>query len=378
MGWVIVAILAIIVGLLEDLLPILGVIILLIIGYFLLKWLGKGLIKVGNESVNTVDLAKEGLRKRKEVRKKTLQLKNETIEVDESIKRLESLRKLKVDSGETKRLASLIMLLQDCAGASIPKDCLSAVKNNEDILEEIGNIEHQILNLAEKYKAIGDAQKCAYYLGFIARTNDKNQLAVIEKECKELVELREKENRAIKKVTTAITIVLSILVAICVVSYIADTPYREIETRLNNQTLTREMCDSDSDMYEHIDSEKGTKTIVKVLEKKYSQDAYYDTLWIITTLPSVINGQDAYASQDYLKWIEEHTLEEGTLLDNEGSSYEKVYQVKGYVVNIRSETSFGKTEIEYIKVRLDTDGKYSWHSFEGRSWRTGSSSIQLG
>ena len=47
------------------------------------------------------------------------------------------------------------------------KACLEAVNRRKAIVNEIGDIEQSIVQLADKYRAVGNAEKCVQYLEIV-------------------------------------------------------------------------------------------------------------------------------------------------------------------------------------------------------------------
>ena len=353
MGWVLLAILAIIFTAIKELLPIVGVLVLLVVGYFLIKLLGKGIKHAGTVSANTIDLAKQGWQRKKELRKNASLLKNETIQVDQQIERLKELREQHIDSKEVERLFKFTSLLNSCKRSSAAEECLVAIRDKKKVLSEIEELEESILQLAEKYKSVGDAEKCSYYLSFITKEAKQNQLAVIEQQCKQQASDYALEQDAIKKVVTAIVVILCVIALIWVISFAANTPYRNFEAEIRNKTLTADMVDyswrsdeEDGIYYEYFKEPKGKRIVNNALNRYKQENDVESALWLLQTI-SFSKYDEEISNRSINQWIIDSCMENGKVTSEKDGSYDTYYSIKIEYLGYQITTYHSGSGIDY-------------------------------
>lgn len=335
MIWALIGLLAIILSCLQDLAIVAGVLILAVIGLAIVVYLANGIKWLWGESTKTLKLAGDGLKTKRNIRKLSVALRKETKTVDSQIARLEYLRNQKIDNKTVNRLCSFVKLMSTCSTSLYADQCYAIVGEKKNILTEIADIEAKILDLADKYQNIGNAEKCAYYLGFLPTGKGNGQLARVEMKCRSQATQREAEKQAIQKVVTAAIIVLSIILLIIICSYSANTPYREMEAAMRNETLTREQCSYSSkgnagSVYEYINTDKGKKIIAKLLTEYHKNDDIESALWLICVQPGYIDGYDIAATEAFIDWISESARRNGRLVEDGIETY----KLHGYSVAI--------------------------------------------
>lgn len=353
MGWVLLAILAIIFTAIKELLPIVGVLVLLVVGYFVIKLLGKGIKHAGTVSANTIELAKQGWQRKKEMRKNATLLKSETTQVDQQIERLSLLREQHIDGKEIERLFSFTSLLSDCSRSSAAEECLVAIRGKKKVLSEIEEIEEDILQLAEKYKSVGNAEKCSYYLGFITKGTKQNQLAVIERQCERQALDYELEKDAIKKVVTAAIIILCVIVLIWFISFAANTPYRNFEAEIRNKTLTADMVDyswrsdeEDGIYHEYFKEPKGKRIVNNALNRYKQENDVESALWLLQTI-SYSKYDEEISNRSINQWIIDACMEKGKVTSEKDGSSDRYYNIKIEYLGYRITTYHSGSGIDY-------------------------------
>ncbi len=80
---------------------------------------------------------------------------------------MKELRALGIERGSTLRTHKFCHLLVAVSNEEQMKACLEAVNRRKAIVNEIGDIEQSIVQLADKYRAVGNAEKCVQYLEIV-------------------------------------------------------------------------------------------------------------------------------------------------------------------------------------------------------------------
>jgi len=342
MGWILLAILAIIFAAIEELLPILGVLIVIVIGYFLLKWVGKGLIKAGRDTHDTAVLASSGLKKRKEIREKSAQLLKESTTIDSRIERLLILREQNVNHEETNRLYHFTSLLERCEGGDYARNCLAIINQKKDILAETASIEREVLELADKYKAVGNAEKCSYYLGFVKPNGSNYQLTRIEAECTKQAQERKKESEAMKRLLITIAAAIGVVFIIWAIFFAIDTPYREFKSDIQSKTLTKAMLEyswrdeEKGKYYECFQEDRGQRIVNNALNGYMKDDDAESALWLLYTISYSGYSDEEISSLQINEWLVNYGLEHGVVTtgkEDRDDEYYPIYcQVHGYKI----------------------------------------------
>lgn len=151
------------------------------------------------------------------------------------------------------------------------KACLEAVNRRKAIVNEISDIEQSIVQLADKYRTVGNAEKCVQYLEIVESVQNRNDFCEIKKECNEQLIQREKERKAIKLwstiLITSILIIAVLITTSAIKSYNENIPYDNFKRDIENQTLIKDMFSYDlrgenNSYYEVAKTEKGKNIII--------------------------------------------------------------------------------------------------------------------
>lgn len=358
MIWALIGLLAIILSCLQDLAIVAGVLILVVVGLAIVVYFAKGIKWLWDESIKTLKLADEGLKRKFKIRKLSASLKRDAKAVDTAILRLQQLRGQKLDSASIKRFDTLVHLLADCSdNDEYVHQCVSAIEAKRNVLTEISTIETQILTLSQKYQEIGNAEKCAHYLGFLSEAKGSIQLTTIQAKCNLEADLRNKEAEAIKRVGwTSVAITIG-AVLICVASYSANTPYREFKSAILERTLTEDMVQyarNEEDRgvyYEVLRDDKGKSIVNQMLNRFKGENNVEAALWLLYTV-DYSPYDDDISSTTINKWIIDYCMSNGEVTTDEDKSYKDNYysidcEIYGYRVS--TEYSYG---IDYSEMRV--------------------------
>lgn len=295
--------------------------------------------KLSKPTANSLSLAKRGITNRLNIKKQSAEIKKTSRNITDYINRLKELRTLGIERDSTIRTHKFCQLLVAVSNEEQMKACLEAVNRRKAIVNEISDIEQSIVQLADKYRTVGNAEKCVQYLEIVESVQNKRDFGEIKKECNEQLILREKERKAIKLWT--ILAVLIILVALIIFSgsYIKDTPYRELRSMIEDQSLTAEMCDWDNrkdenSYYEYLHSEKGYKFLADVFTELHRNNEIEKALWLLCVQPDCIDGMDLCASDSFIDWVVNYAKQNGT--KKEQSDGDITYYVNGYEISISS------------------------------------------
>ncbi len=295
--------------------------------------------KLSKPTANSLSLAKRGITNRLNIKKQSAEIKKTSRNITDYINRLKELRTLGIERDSTIRTHKFCQLLVAVSNEEQMKACLEAVNRRKAIVNEISDIEQSIVQLADKYRTVGNAEKCVQYLEIVESVQNRNDFGEIKKECNEQLILQEKESKAIKLWT--ILAVLIILVALIIFSgsYIKDTPYRELRSMIEDQSLTAEMCDWDNrkdenSYYEYLHSEKGYKFLADVFTELHRNNEIEKALWLLCVQPDCIDGMDLCASDSFIDWVVNYAKQNGT--KKEQSDGDITYYVNGYEISISS------------------------------------------
>lgn len=288
--------------------------------------------KLSKPTANSLSLAKRGITNRLNIKKQSAEIKKTSRNITDSINRLKELRALGIERASTIRTHKFCQLLVSTSNEEHLKACLEAINKRNSIVTEINDIEQNILQLADRYRVIGNAEKCVHYLEIVESGQNKSNFDEIKKVCNEQLSLREKEGKAIRLWTTFVVVALSIIMCICVVSYVKDTPYRELMLMIDNQSLTSEMCDWDNrkdegSYYEYLHSEKGYEFLASELTKLHRNDDIEKAMWLLCIQPDCIDGIDLCASQSFINWIVDYAKSNGIRSSNQEDADDYWYLV---------------------------------------------------
>lgn len=220
------------------------------------------------------------------------------------------------------------------------KACLKAVNRRKAIVNEISDIEQSIVQLADKYRTVGNAEKCVHYLEIVESVQNRNDFCEIKKECNEQLIQREKERKSIKLwstvLITSILIFAVLITTSAIKSYNENIPYDNFKRDIENQTLIKDMFSYDlrgenNSYYEVAKTEKGKNIIIDYLSDYKACDDIQSALWLLYT-----TGEDDIMEKSFNRWIIEYGESNGEKSTNqEGKDdywYAIYYEVDKYVI----------------------------------------------
>lgn len=315
--------------------------------------------KLSKPTANSLLLAKQGIANRLNIKKQSAEIKKTSQNITDSINRLKELRALGIERVSTIRTHHFCQLLAAVSNEKQLEPCLEVVHRREAIVNEISDIEQSIVQLADKYKAAGNAEKCVKYLEFVELEHTTSHLDEIKKACNEQLILREREGKAIRLWITLVIVILSILACICVAMYVKGIPYRELRTKINTQTLTVEAVewkndDSNNSYYKYLHSKNGYRFLADVFSELHKNNDIEKAMWLLCVQPNCINGIDLCASDSFIDWVVDYAKENG--IKKEQSDGDITYTVNDYEITISSifDYSIGHTFIIFNRAVRNT------------------------
>lgn len=342
MFWVIIAILAMIVGLLEDLAP------------FILILIVVGVVYIVFDTVKSKvsDISKNNLSNKKAlvINELKIQLENKQ----------DILNRFEEYYCKKQRAFNLVTLIFKCDNNN-SQTLIDAFNHSElDTFESLKANITPILTEDEKKnfpRTINDFAKYKIKLdkeivqikeriSSIVSADKTSLNKIIESYCPSLSKkLRKKKIKMSLSVLTCVIIVLSIIITS---SYIKNTPYRELRAKIDNQTLTAEMVewgnrDSENSYYEYLHSEKGCRFLADLFSKLHKNNEIEKAMWLLCIQPHYIDGFNLCASDSFIDWVVNYAKENGT--KKEQSDGDITYYVNGYEVSTSSRFDYSSVYI---------------------------------
>ena len=160
---------------------------------------------------------------------------------------------------------------------------------------------------------------------------------IIQETCPKLN--KENKKRKIKLIVSCLTVVTIIISIIIMTNYSNNAPYRELQSKIDNQSLTVEMVEwknrnSENSYYEYLHSEKGYKFLADVFTELHRNNEIEKALWLLCIQPDCIDGIDLCASDSFIDWVVNYAKQNGT--KKEQSDGDITYCVNGYEISISS------------------------------------------
>ena len=160
---------------------------------------------------------------------------------------------------------------------------------------------------------------------------------IIQETCPKLN--KENRKRKIKLIVSCLTVVTIIISIIIMAHYTNNAPYRELQSKIDNQSLTVEMVewknrDSENSYYEYLHSEKGYKFLADVFTELHRNNEIEKALWLLCVQPDCIDGIDLCASDSFIDWVVNYAKQNGT--KKEQSDGDITYYVNDYEISISS------------------------------------------
>lgn len=338
-------------------------VILAVVGDCILLYLA--IAKIKTPFISSLRLLISGLKNRRKAKKEAANLKKLADREKHYVNRLQELRKKGISKSATKQALHFCRLMETLAGKEQLQDCFCKVNEMQSDLHEIEEIESEILHIAESYNIADNTEKCNYYLSLVKENKSAPEVASVEEKCLEYTILREKERNAIRswrKVLLGIFICLAIGYALY---YTYNAPYRELRSRIRDQSLTAEMCDEENmsraeSYYVYLHSSKGYKFLASELTQLHMDNDVGKAMWLLCIQPDFIDGYDVGASTSFMDWIIKYAKSNGVRsTDQKGVNdqwYNVTYEVDGYRITISSDED-RTSDINEIRDFFITDGE---------------------
>lgn len=202
-------------------------------------------------------------------------------------------------------------------------------------------------------------------LNSVAASDDEQISAMIKKHCPEVHKsINLKRIKLMMKIIVPVIIIITLVAS---VKYIQNTPYRELHSMIEGQTLTAEMFDwsnreGENSYYDLIQSEKGYKFLASELTELHRKNDIKKAMWLLCIQPDCIDGIDVCASDSFIDWVVDYARENGTAeMDSKDNT---TYSVDGYEITISS--IFDHSLGHYFRISNGQDGtsverKNSYH-----------------
>mgnify|MGYP006922128193 FL=1 len=307
---------------------------------------------------SSFQLMRSGLKNRKIAKKESAKLKKLLKSEEPDVNKLQELRDKRVSESATKRNLHFCQLIENIAGKELLQDCLSKVREKQNVLDEMNDLENRILKIAERCKNAGDIKKCQYYLNILKTTKITTEITRLENDCEEQLLRRERESKAIRSWQKGVCCILIILITVFGMLYYQDTPYRELRSMIREQSLTAEMCDrnnqnSEESYYDYLTSKKGCDLIASELTKFHEDDDVIKAMWLLCIQPNRVNGFDLWASPSFIEWILKYVKNNGVRRVEEKIV---TYTVDGYQITMDIYDD-NKNDIRDVYHFMISDGK---------------------
>lgn len=341
-----------------------GLLVLLaVVGDCILLYLA--IAKIKTPFISSLQLLRSGLKNRRKAKKEAANLKKLADREEHYVNRLQELRKKGISKSATKQALHFCWLMETLAGKEQLQDCLCKVNEKQSDLHEIEEIESNLLHLAESYNIAGNTEKYNYYLNLVKENKSAPMAASVEEKCLEYTLLREKERKAIRSWRNVFLAILICLAIGYALYYTYDAPYRQLRSRIRDQSLTAEMCDEENmsreeSYYVYLNSSKGYKLLASELTQLHINNDVRKAMWLLCIQPDFIDGYDVGASTSFMDWIIKYAKSNGVRsTDQEGAGdrwYNVTYEVDGYRITISSDED-RTSDINEIRDFFITDGE---------------------
>ena len=144
----------------------------------------------------------------------------------------------------------------------------------------------------------------------------------------------------------AVAIAAIILAIVISVSYIKNTPYREIKSALNSEVFTSEWAVNNGYKYD-VNSQKGMEIVAEKLESYRNENDAESAIKVIIELLELgieFDGKYYYFSSGYINWLKDNIQSNGS-----GSTSGKEYAYTSYGYKFKWNPSMMMNQI-YINV----------------------------
>lgn len=174
-------------------------------------------------------------------------------------------------------------------------------------------------------------------LNSVAASDDEQISAMIKKHCPEVHKnINRKRLKLIAKIIIPTTIVIVLISAI---NFANNIPYRELHSKIEDQSLTAEMLswnnrENDDSYYKLVRCEKGYKFLASELTKLHRKNDVKKAMWLLCIQPDCIDGIYLCASDSFIDWVVNYARKNGK--EHTDSKGNTTYSIDGYDVTISS------------------------------------------
>lgn len=260
---------------------------------------------------NEFILSIKSIRSRHISRKQTKKLGKEN-DISKVIADFENLQSKNINEVSVQICERFCDLLDSIHSTDELKSCISVLNEKRNTLNQIRDDEKIIVELAEQYSKIGNIEKCNTILD---KVKSSKKAETIKSNTITIQSERTRENKAIKRCVLMIFLFFLSVTIVLFSVYLATANFREIKGKIEAKTLTREMCDYGGTYYDYFKSSDGNKLIAQTLSDYHSNDDFDGALWFLCIQPNKINGMGVSASNGFIYWIYDNTLDIGTKND---------------------------------------------------------------
>ena len=275
---------------------------------------------------NEFTLSIKSIRSRHISKKQTKKLEKEN-DICKVIADFENLQSKNIDEVSVRRCERLCDLLDSICSTNDLKSCISVLNEKRNTLNHIRNDEKIIIDLAEQYSKIGNIEK---FNTVLDKVKSSKRAEIIKSNTITIQRERVRENKAIKRCVLMIFLFFLSVTMVVFSVHLATANIREIKEKIEAKTLTREMCDYGGTYYDYFKSSDGNKLIAQTLSDYHSNDDFDGALWFLCIQPNKINGMGVSASNGFIYWIYDNTLEIGTKNDKKMTN--QFYKEQNYLI----------------------------------------------
>lgn len=249
------------------------------------------------------------------------------------------------------RQFSLVSLISSCMGTNNQELKNLLLNNKEEAFRGTKNEIFDTLSEDEKkrfpqniaevedYEKILEQEisKLKTELNSVAASDDEQISAMIKKHCPEVHKnINRKRLKLIAKIIIPTTIVIVLISAI---NFANNIPYRELHSKIEDQSLTAEMLswnnrENDDSYYKLVRCEKGYKFLASELTKLHRKNDVKKAMWLLCIQPDCIDGIDLCASDSFIDWVVNYARKNGK--EHTDSKGNTTYSIDGYDVTISS------------------------------------------
>ena len=244
------------------------------------------------------------------------------------------------------RESSLISLISSCMGNTTQELNRLLYNNQEEAFTSLKNEIWCKLSESEKKRFPESLDEVENYektlaqeiselktdLTSVATCNEEKLSTMIKKYCPEIYKsINRKRAKLIAKI---VTLIILIIILVCSFYFIKNTPYRELHSLIEEQSITATMLSWDGPYYDYIHSEKGYNFLASELTRLHRDNDIKKAIRLLCVQPDCIDGIRVCASDSFIDWVVDYARENSSYITN--SNGDTTYFVDNYEITISS------------------------------------------